>query len=353
MKRHCWIRRSCLVVLALCYSDAVVVEAVVNLNLKSSQLSKLLRENPSNTSTETITPTAANNKKQKADMLQLDLSGRVDTLIVGPESCTRLPTAAAAAAADDTQVRPLIGTDRPFSVIASAEYDFSKAWYSVRRLFGTVRWINPNGHLNQHYRRLVPSQIDLIGELALAGADSYDPIAGEIVVGWDDGEARAMTTKLNTRIANSGTASVSLAVPVNHRVDLEMKVSNSLQLPSQVAIAQPKKNDSWWIPDVSINALGHFRSQNEGWFQSPFKQYYDGSFGVRVVVRQRLGWSMLGAATDTDPDTWVCFHLKSLDRDRRYATTARVRAQLQRPLASAHLSVSHNVAAGAYLLGEK
>ena len=306
-----------------------LVGAVLNLNLKSSHLTDLLRKNDARIASQDGAQTSK--MQQKTDILQLDLSGRMHTHVVGAPQY-RLDT-------DDEIIRPLIRVGGPFSLIFSTDYDFSRRWYGAQRFFATLRWKRPFLRTSS----LMPMQVDVVGEQGI-DVGARDASAGQLVFGWGGGDdAHGILSTVRVRTTRSGDASLKVALPVHKRVDLEMNFVNGKQLPHQERIR--KKLEDWWIPDVALNALGHLKSQNEGWFRSPLKQF-DGSFGVRLTVRRRLGWSVLGLATDQEPETWVGVDLQSIDGQNRYSTTARVEAQLQRLRRSAHLSLRQDVAVG-------
>ena len=302
-----------------------LVGAVVNINLKSSQLSELLRRSEGTVTTQDgaqIPVPPKNPQQQMTDILQLDLSGRMHTHLVGAKQ------------SDDEIIRPIIPVDGPFSLIFSTDYDFSQRWYGARRFLTTLRWKRPYASI---FSPLMPVQVDVVGERGI-DVGAGDASAGQLVFGWGRGDTvRLRTTK-------SGDASLKVALPVHKRVHMEMNLVNGKQLPHQ----ERKNLEDWWIPDVAINAMGHLKSQNRGWFKSPLKQF-DGSFGVRLVVRRRLGWSVLGLATDQEPETWVGVDLQSIDARNRYSTTASVEAQLQRLRSSAQLSLCQDIAAGTAL----
>jgi hypothetical protein len=310
------------------------VEAAVNLNLKSSLLQNLLRGDRNAVGDDQATE--ARRQKQKAGMIQLDLSGKVNTHVIGP--VLRLPESRQSS---DGQNRPLIETNRPLSFIVSADYDFAQRWYGARRLYATLRW--KQERLGRVFGKFLPVLIDLVGERGLDGG--REATAGQLVFRWDNSGTVVSTVK--ARATRSGDVSLSLVLPVHNRIDFEMNVVNGFQLPKASSARMRQEPDSdWWIPNVAVNALGYLRSQNDVCFRSPLRQF-DGSFHVRLVVRCRLGWSALGLAMDQEPEYWVGLHVQSSDDKRNQcSTTARIEAQLYRLRDSAHVSIRQDVAVG-------
>jgi hypothetical protein len=357
-------RRCCLIWTILWVVCIESADAVVKINLKSSLLTKLLGgDRPAADGGEDLDNGVAAQPQKSAvkerlssDLVQLDLSGRIHSHIIGPLPILpeRQNSMSTYDSGREESSRPLFWVPAsPVSVFLSTDYDFSKRWYGARRLLATLRWrkqpsfVPPGGI--PFARRMAPAQLDLVGERGLEAGDH----AGEVALQWGSDEENGWLVKpgVRARLTDSGDASVSLTLPLEKkRLLCELNVINGKQLaPARHRTSTTSTDDdmdTWWIPDLSINALGHLKSRNEVSFPSPLKQYYDGNFGARLVVRRRLGWSVLGMATDQEPETWLRLDLSCTDAACRYSTTARLSAQLERLRSTAQVSLCQDIAVG-------
>ena len=326
-------------------------QAIVNLNLKSSLISDLLRHRQGGAtsgsdSSQSNSGLESPSKKQSttsSDLVRIDLSGRIHSHIAGP--CL-----------DDTnteaseQKRPLIWLpSSPLSFILGADYDFSKCWYGVQRWFATTRWTPAQTNANW-----IPSRIDCVREQPHIQTTNREDGANLIRIDWDINQDQ-FHERAQWRRNDVGDSTLSLVhsqsfLPQHpQRLALELHVHNR-HLPSEIPRTHNTlQDDDWFLPDITINAMGHIESRNQVSF--PWR---DAIWGARLVIKRRLGWSCMGLATSTDAggdaesDTWVGLDVSCATANQA-ATTARLGAKLENIRATAHVALRQDlVAAGMF-----
>lgn len=315
-------------------------DAVVNLNLKSSKLSNLLRsvdpikegadDNDNTAAAANGVDESSSERGQKStlekpqDIIQLDLSGRINALIAGPVT-PRDPNSL------ESPAQPLVilSEDNPLSFIFSTDYDFSRCWYGARRLVGTLQWAPQSPPASSFWRHFVPSRVDVSREEGL----QCDEIgANQAAAHWSREEKLQPT--LQVRQTDTGDKSLSVQIrprQPNNRLTYELNLHSSERL-----LPVPARSEACYLPDITVNALGHVEARNEVGF--PWRNAW---WGTRLAVRRRLGWTALGLAADTDPDTWV--RLDVSHSTDTYATTAQLGLQLEEWRSTAHFSLRQDV----------
>lgn len=195
-----------------------------------------------------------------------------------------------------------------------------------------------------------PGQIDWTGEIHVESGDT----AGQLLVQWEADSSAG--TSIQARVNNHGDAHCSCQIPViPDRLRFIWTVLPqrllSIALPGskngEPSLATRTSSDQpWWIPDISVNAMGLIQSVNN--FSIPRTsmggQHYRGPWNARFTIRRRLGWILGGGWGDDgmqECETWVGLDVTGIDAAQRYATTVRLQAQCEHPQSTASVIVSH------------
>lgn len=264
----------------------VLVDASVNLNLKSSVLSNILRppgeeedddqqqqhpqQNRFNTPRRGNQKVRDDKNKEESNFLRLDLSGRAQCHLLGPVVLD----------APTTTTRPMIRTTAgPFpalAVVVGADYDFSQRWYGATRLLASLGWhkqstasssitssnmavavamdtddrtdadYDEQGNVYQSgtvtpasasapssdvmkkpffLSRLVPAGWKVQTEHSLVDDREF---SGQVALDWDNnGSQDKGGPCLLARIDTTGKTGVSVTVPLHQRLQVQWKVSNN------------------------------------------------------------------------------------------------------------------------------
>ena len=310
--------------------------ADVNLNLKSSFLTDLLKEksiDKENGSSSSVL------SRQAADLLKLDMTGKVQCHVLGPPD--EDPRS-------ERALVPFVKTPGPPTVIVGANYDFSHRRLGVTRFLTTLRW-KRNVERNNVLPYILPIRLDVSAEHALVGDRDY---AAELQVDWESNVDR-LATFIKARLDSRGITGLSFFVPFHRRFQWQGKLTSSIPQKPDPSFELPppsrttNRDNPWWVPDIRINALGHVESNNEAWFNSPFRneQQQDSRLGFRLAIRRRLQWRALGLPSDDyEPDTTLRLEIRGVNAQTM--ATARLEAELERPLQSIRLAVLQELIVG-------
>jgi len=408
-----WLLLVLLVVQSLLSLPSAVHAAGVRLNLKSAVLSNLLGipqdTDESNDKGSSWGATNASQKnaasrdrpagskknepvqKKDPDLLRLDLSGNIQCQLVGPTTATSQPLFV---------TEPYSSSQLLPRVTLSADYDFSKRWYGATRLLASVgcrRKTNPPGsamttsETDNDYNdvdaaelapmstadietrnagsiwsnlRVLPTGFHARAEQGLLLEEEGD-VAGQIVIDWGDSEIADTIenngeefSSVTARIESTGKRGVAVSLPLHQRLKLQWKVSDNVQngefkSPLET-MEQEETENAWWMPDISVDALGRMESKNQAWFQSPL-----GRTGVRFSCSRRLNWNAMGFGGDgMESQTLLQLQVQAVQQSqgsgggrssavkRQSTTTAQLQTILERPLSSARLVVRQENAIG-------
>jgi hypothetical protein len=296
----------------------------LNLNFKSQQLSNLLGTQEESKTPSSSAPSTPSLKKDSPELLRLDLSGRLQILLVGPdEDVSTIRT-----------VRPLLpslskGVENPglpTRIRLLVDYDFAQSSYGLTRLVPEYTWQLPSP-----YR---PRQVEVAVEQGLAGT----PSAVESRLWWASPE-HSTSPLVRLRYENTGKASLFAWFPLHKRISYQAGLSKDLGGRSTTlpVPAASTAQDDWWIPDLSIDAMGTMQAHKQVWLPaSPSSRV-----GFRLSFRRQLEWSLWNrnqAAEADDTTTYVSLQIQGASP--HWQTGARMETSLEEPLARARLALS-------------
>lgn len=223
------------------------------------------------------------NDKQR---IKLDLSGRWRGHLLGP----KMPS---------ESLPPLFEVEHlPVSLSVATDFDLSQQMSPIRWL-ATLLWM-PRG-------RPVMS--------IAAGRDKEQNVAVQV---------EAPLGKLfscQTRYADDEPSQIIFRMTPNARLQTQLHFVDTPSL--TIASGETNADSDWWIPKVSVTALGRLNSQ---WDTCAYHRD-DRHVQLRLTVRRNLGWSILGKTLHDAPETWCTFQIQG-SHHPMYITAATVSGQL-------------------------
>jgi hypothetical protein len=292
-------------------------------------------------------------KPKAPEHLRLDLSGHVETHLVGP------------APVDDALPPPVfelpISNFVRVSVLTGANYDFSQQWFGVNRIFGTLRfhWTQKWHRPLQGEQRAPIQTTSLLQKLRLSSLDLTREQSllhmrdRATTLGCKLGRDKVLLSEIKIRITDAGQRDVSLSIPWMRRFCWQCNVSNPDHLSPTLFPGSSKKyyatnrdtEDDWWIPDVRVDALGQIEAKNEVWFRSSRKSSdgFGTNLGFMLKVKRRTNFSPLGFSGSAEPEcTQLSLDVCHVGHAQRLANTLRVETLLEQPLASMRFLLRQN-----------
>jgi hypothetical protein len=283
-----------------------VSAAPINLNIKSSFLSRLLKQTDDSQHT--------NGKKS---VVGLDLSGEYDCLLWG------------GASEDGTKIPLLQRDNSPVLLSLGVHYNIRTIWYGItkgliRLQYNTTRWSSKTLCSN-----FLPAILQVVAETSTIPTTQQDS-ATTIGMQWkNEGSA-------SVRMDTHGKAQLQLQVPVHKRICLISKSNYLLRNHETIAPWSslghynsriPKQRD--WLPDIQLGTSGILSSRHDIAF---------GRVGLRLTWSRSLG--VFGFDTH-DAGTTIKLQVSTIDRLGHMCTSLNVDAILEQPRDSLHFTVLH------------
>ena len=305
------------------------IRAGLNLNFKSQQLTNIFHSRKSPEVQQEVP------KKESPDFLRLDLSGRIQVLLAGQETET----------ASTKIIKPIFpwqhSTSNPFvprNVDVSLDYDFAKSSFGILRLVPGCTFDIPNERPAKAY---IPCRLDMALEKGLAAGVEN---AIETRVWWKPWRHNSYTALepscVALRYEDTGHSALSCSLPLHPRVSFEGTLSKNLW-GSRTRLAVPKSTTSdedWWLPDLSISALGRMQANKQIWFGKGSSRW-----GFRLAVRRQLEWSILNNPSVDQQDAKTYLSVSFQGAASHWRTGARFESTLDEPLEQARLTVSSHL----------
>ena len=331
--------------LLLVLLQASCIHAGLNLNFRSQQLSNLLGAQQS--SQQSPQP-SVQTKKESPDFLRLDLSGRLQILLAGHETTTTTPTT-------NRIIRPLLPLREseksspylPDQVNLSVDYDFAQCSWGVLRIVPSYIW-----KLGRPYHRPYQDDDDSADEPALEIAIEKN-LASGIPSAVEGRYLNQQGCLLRARCENTGLVSLSCWLPLHSRLSYQGTLARHVwgsqphqastsRLPNETNLQQ----EDWWLPDLSLSALGTLQAQKQVWVTPPSRQATETTnnnrrVGFRISVRRQLDWSMLqqqNTAAPHDGKTRVRLQVEGAAPDWRVG--ALLESTLEAPVQDSHTTLS-------------
>lgn len=292
-------------------------------------------------------------KESQNKHFRLGFAGRIETLCIGACGDTEFQSTS------DRQ--PLFWeVNRPWfpSLYVAADYDFATCRYGVTHCSTSVqcqiepwkRMIQSNlapvtlsskrsnltsrllSQLQSSLCRVLPSTVEVSREHAV-----FEPSVATI---WScqwpwrrskmktvDREIDAFTLQ-HRKCRESVTT--TLSIPLHSRVRVKFRFLNEL-MEAEEFVTQTSNcaDDDWWIPNVSVDALGLMESKNRIWLQNQ-------RIRLSLSVRRRLNWSALGLLGHDDFEyapTRIQFQVRH--RSPTKSSMVEISSFINQPLASA------------------
>ena len=277
------------------------------------------------------------------------------------------------------------------SVHIGGRYDFSRAWYGVTRVFGSLSW---------HGRRI--AGIAANGEVESAGSSSATITTlqrmkdnwsrctmtlraeKDILIPNDNAIQFSLKKRLDsnnepyqsippslTLRVDSGvagdSASVAIRTPIHPRLDIVSKTTVMLDLDEHndpdgigpvikqresFASRVPKvlSREDWetgsWLPDVKLSPTGWLAARTEAGIP-PISAPSGNKSGIRLSVNRQVPWSMWGAHDDgeiEESNTWIRLEVCGTSENNFYS--ASVDAALERLVNSLRITLAHEKVVG-------
>ena len=311
--------------------------APINLNFKSGLLSRLLGNSPA---TEKDSGSfrdsgSATSKERSKGRVSLDLSGCYHCLVAGPRTDPTVEGAPIPLFSSGVQTK---GWSPP-SLILSAQYNFSQAWYGATRLISSLQWSyqRDDPKLAKNNKVAMPFTVKLKSEKGLTESDDY---AAELDVSWKGVDPDRNPPNLSLRWAPT-CSQVAIAAPLLQRVDFVWKSLFLQRRPSSGHFSSqfiPSPQEDWWIPILKINTAGRLTSRNQAGFLVGKKR----RVGVRLVLSRQLGWSAFGGTPISDvQETLMRLEVTGMDDRAESFSTVTMETALERIRTSTHWTLTH------------
>lgn len=272
------------------------------------------------------------------------------------------------------------------TVHIGGRYDFSKAWYGVTRVFGSLSWHGrrTNGIEANHDEvessgstfalERMRTNLSRCTMTIRAEKDIMEPNDNAIQLclkkklDSKDEPYQTIAPSLTLRVENShvagDSASVALRTPIHPRLDVVSKTTVMLDLDGDnemggigPAIKQrelfssrvPKvlSREDWetgsWLPDVKLSPTGWLAAKTEaGIPPSRTSAPFGNKSGVRLSVNRQVPWSMWGTQDDDETEeqnTWIRLQFCGTSENNFYS--ASVDAALERVVDSLRITLAH------------
>jgi hypothetical protein len=272
--------------------------APINLNIKSSLLSRFLKDDDS----------SGNSTAPSKSRVGLDLSGDYECLLWGRST------------QDDGRI-PLIQIEgAPLALAVGVHYNFAKAWYGASKLTTKLQWKNC---LSGRSENLFPSVLDFSADLSVNPPVNH---AGKIGMRWKNDES------VSIRLDQSGSALLEIQAPVHKRLLLVSK-SNFNRFDGTSSLGHfntriPIRKD--WLPDIKLGTSGILSSRNE---------IGVGRVGLRLMWSRSLG--IFGFDNGYERETRIHLEVSTIDRLGQLCTSLKVETTMEEPKESLHVTFIH------------
>lgn len=272
------------------------------------------------------------------------------------------------------------------SVHIGGRYDFSRAWYGVTRVFGSLSW---------HGQRVAGMAAN--GEVESAGSSSTTITTlqrmkdnwsrctmtlraeKDILIPNDNAIQFSLKKRLDsnnepyqsippslTLRVDSGvagdSASVAIRTPIHPRLDIVSKTTVMLDFDEHndldgigpiikqresFASRVPKvlSREDWetgsWLPDIKLSPTGWLAARTEAGIP-PISAPSGNKSGIRLSVNRQVPWSMWGAHDDDEieeSNTWIRLEVCGTSENNFYS--ASVDAALERLVNSLRITLAH------------
>lgn len=322
--------------------------ARMNFNAKSGFLSRVLGNSPkqtppsskpSTTTTAGSTTTVSTERNSKGKV-SLDLSGTFHCLVAGPTQQQH---------EGGTTPVPLLETGAiskgwsPPSLVFSVGYNFSHAWYGATRLLTKLQWSYRNKDDNMSQQTAgSPLTVNIQGEKGLLEPNEY---AAQVGLSLKSRSDKTSPPSLELRWEQT-CQQVTIAAPIHKRVQVVWRsifptLQHSLHSENFLSSSIPAQNkEDWWMPNLKMNTAGRLTADNQVGFHLPNSNKRH-RMGVRLLFSRQLGWSAFGDAMDDHLGTVMKLQVTGTDDKSISFSTLTMQSILERPLASTHLTLSH------------
>ena len=266
-------------------------------------------------------------------------------------------------------------------------YDFSKAWYGVTRVFGSLSWhggrvygiganrdeVESSGSSSSVLERM-RTNLSRCTMTFRAEKDILEPNDNAIQfclkkrLDSKDEPYQSIAPSLTLRVENShvagDSASVALRTPIHPRLDIVSKTTVMLDLDGDnemdgigPAIKQRElfasrvptvlSREDWetgsWLPDVKLSPTGWLAAKTEAGIPPSSTSAPSGNkSGVRLSVNRQVPWSMWGSQDDDEIEehnTWIRLQFCGTSENNFYS--ASVDAALERVVDSLRITLAH------------
>ena len=268
------------------------------------------------------------------------------------------------------------------TVHIGGRYDFSKAWYGVTRVFGSLSWhgrrvngIEANhDEVESSRSSRMRTNLSRCTMTLRAEKDIMEPNDNAIQLclkkrlDSNDEPYQTIAPSLTLRVENSNvagdSASVALRTPIHPRLDIVSKTTVMLDLDGDnemggigPAIKQrelfssrvPKvlSREDWetgsWLPDVKLSPTGWLAAKTEAGIPPSRTSAPSGNkSGFRLSVNRQVPWSMWGSQDDDETEehnTWIRLPFCGTSENNFYS--ASVDAALERLVDSLRITWAH------------
>ena len=274
------------------------------------------------------------------------------------------------------------------TIHAGGRYDFSKAWYGVTRVFGSLSWHGRkvNGVIEANHDEVESpgSSSSALERMRtnlsrctmtfraekdiLETNDNAIQLCLKKRLDSNDEPYQTIAPSLTLRVENShvagDSASVALLTPIHPRLDIVSKTTVMLDLDGDdemggigPAIKQrelfssrvPKvlSREDWetgsWLPDVKLSPTGWLAAKTEAGIPPSRTSAPSGNkSGVRLSVNRQVPWSMWGSQDDDETEehnTWIRLQFCGTSENNFYS--ASVDAALERVVDSLRITLAH------------
>ena len=265
-------------------------------------------------------------------------------------------------------------------------YDFTKAWYGVTRVFGSLSWhgrrvngieanhdqVESSGSSSSALERM-RTNLSRCTMTLRAEKDVLEPNDNAIQLclkkrlDSNDEPYQSIAPSLSLRVENSNvagdSASVALRTPIHPRLDIVSKTTVMLDLDGDnemeigPAIKQRElfasrvptvlSREDWetgsWLPDIKLSPTGWLAAKTEAGIPPASISAPSGNkSGVRLSVNRQVPWSMWGSQDDDETEehnTWIKLQFCGTSENNFYS--ASVDAALERVVDSLRITLAH------------
>lgn len=270
------------------------------------------------------------------------------------------------------------------SIHVGGKYDFSKAWYGVTRMFGSLSWhgqrvravddvsaaqANTDTVAASSPLQRMRSNLSRCTMTVRAEKDILQPNDGAAQIclkkrlNSKDEPYASVSPSLTLRVetnAAGDSASVALRTPIHRRVDVVSKTTVYLDLDedgesSMKPIEQGQKKlasrmprtfsrEDWetgsWLPDIRLSPTGWLAARSEVGLPPLSPRAI--KTGVRLSVNRQVPWSLWGNADSDEEEhnTWIRLQFCAINPTGDAYYSASVDAAVERIVDSVRLSLA-------------